>query len=78
MITYTVRYRIIGETRWHKIKKVKGDTCADGYKIVICEDETQYHFPRDKVMFMYSKERYMSIKQRMEAEAGQAIPMNRR
>ena len=78
MITYTVWYKHWRESRWHKIKDVKGDAGSDGFKIIILADETQYHFPADKYAFKYSKERFVSIKQRMESEAGQSIPLNRR
>jgi len=78
MITYTVWYKHHSWFRWRKIKNVKGDTGAEGFKIIILEDETQYHFPLNKYAFKYSKERFLSIKQRMETEAGQSIPMNRR
>jgi hypothetical protein len=79
MITYTVRYRKCGSWFWKKIKKVKGDSVLSESKarLFILEDETRREIPTD-CEFEFSKERFLSITERMELEARQKITLNPR
>ena len=79
MILYKCKYKLKGHIFWRTIKRVKGDLydTKSNIKIIICEDESQYHFPPDTT-FWFSKRRFLSITERAESQAGQAIPMRRR
>lgn len=77
-LTYTVKYKKVGWFFSRKIKKVKGDFIATdvsgGPRVLILENETRIEVPTINMIFEFSNERYMVIKQRMEQEAGQKIP----
>jgi hypothetical protein len=81
---YTVYYKQPGGLFWRKLKRVKGDTIyrddsLGGTKmpipvrVLILEDETRLEIPCSMII-RFSRERFFSIKQKMESEAGQAIP----
>ena len=80
-LTYTVKYKKVNGLFFKKIKKVKGDFIANDLpgnpKVLILEDESRIEIPTDGLMFIFSNERFLLIKQRVESEAGQAIPVNR-
>ena len=88
MIPYEVKYKKINSLFWKKLKKVKGDgfieypTQADvkvlNIRWFILEDETRIEIPCNKYIFKFSKERFFSIKDRMEAESGLDIKLNKR
>ena len=79
MKLYTVKYKHERAWFWHTIKRVKADAGdPEGHwKIIITEDECQYHFPIRTTVFKYSKDRFYSIKERMDEEAGQVVPIRR-
>ena len=75
-MTYTVKYRIKGNLLWNTVKNVRGDVLPSdmpGFKILIIDTEEQFHIPLEGTEFWFSKERYISIKQSMEKEAGQSL-----
>ena len=71
-MTYTVKYK--KKWFWKKIKKVQGDGIIEtnSHRFFILDDETRIEIPL-YCSFWFSKERFLSIKQRMEAESGQSI-----
>lgn len=80
MTTFEVKYRNPGCLFWRKLKKVKGDGFFENnipVRFFILEDETRIEIPMS-YEFQFSKERFMLIHQRMEQEAGQSIPLNKK
>ena len=79
MILYTVFYRIIGTKKWCKIENVKGDgiLSENSNRFFILEDETRYEISCSNIEFKFSKERYLSIVERMNNESGQDIKINK-
>lgn len=81
MITYTVWYR--KSFFWKTLKKVKGDDLYQSgpmiqpVRVFILEDETRREIP-NTYEFKFSKERFFSIKERMETEAGIDIKLNKK
>lgn len=75
MFLYTVKYQKIGSLLYHTLKKVKGDGLVldngGQSRWFILDDETRIEIPVANVIFTFSKERWMSIKERMDEEAGQ-------
>lgn len=69
---YTVKYKV--GFFWRTIRKVKGDGLVENGKarFFIREDETRIEIPIT-AQFIFSKERFLSIKKNMEKEAGQKI-----
>jgi hypothetical protein len=81
MITYTVKYRRTGfPSKWKKIKNVKGDGIVENglTRFFYLEDETRIEIPMPNTIFKFSKERFYSIQERMEEEAGQPLQINKR
>lgn len=80
MILYTVFYRKLGTKRWSEIQNIKGDGFLENNqgRFFVLEDETQYHLPYSNVEYKFSKERYLSILERMNNESGQDININKR
>jgi len=80
MITYTVKYKKINSLFYKTIKKCKGDGFLTEAKsrFFITENEERYEIPWQETIFKFSKERWMSISQRMSQEAGQEIKINKR
>jgi len=83
MVTYTVKYRKVGSLFSRKIKKVKGDFIANDVegkpRVLILENEKRIEIPTVDMIFEFSFERFLIIKQRMESEAGgQSVPVNPR
>lgn len=80
MVTYTVKIKKIGGLFSKTVSKVKGDFIAQDVagnpRVLILEDETRLEIPTQNMIFEFSKERFILIKQRMEQEAGQALPVN--
>lgn len=81
-MTYTVKYKRTKDWFWTTVKKVKGDMTSgapDGHpaiRVLILDDETRLEIPCGDTVFKFSKERFLVIKQNMEREAGQKIPVN--
>ena len=75
MITYTVKYRKSGTLFWRTITRVKGDCFVPSTSIMqfIREDESLTEINLSDHEVAYSKERYLSIVDRMNREAGQPI-----
>ena len=94
MILYEVKYKKINSLFWKKIKKVKGDFFIEhevqhtdkgpipiSYKDIRCfilEDESRIEISCQDMIFKISKDRWMSIQQRMNIEAGQSVPIDKR
>lgn len=84
-MSYTVKYRIKGSWFWRTLKSVKGDgyviDTAGGMQTpmfvrwFILEDETRIEIPINSE-FKFSNQRFLAIKQKIEAEVGQSIPVN--
>jgi hypothetical protein len=76
-MTYTVSYKKLDSFFWRDVKKVKGDFIATDVdakpRVLILEDETRLEIPTKDVVFKFSKERFIVIKQNMEKESGQQI-----
>jgi hypothetical protein len=78
---YDVSYKKIDGFFWKKIKKVKGDFIANDIpstpRVLILEDESRIEIPTKYMMFKFSTGRFIMIKQQMESEAGQQLPLNK-
>ena len=84
MKTYTVKYKAPNGVFWRKLNKVKGDgfvyTIENGnifrepLRFFIFEDETRMEIPTS-FLFKFSKERFSSIREKVEREAGQKIDL---
>ena len=72
MILYSCKYRKSGSLLWHKIKKIKGDAFIPGTLIsqIIQEDETNTEINLMDHEVVWSKERFLSIKEKMSSESG--------
>jgi len=80
MMNYQVKYKTIKLfARWKKLKRVKGDGLLENglARFFILEDETRVEIPIPNMMFRFSKERFYSVKERMEVEAKQSIPISK-
>ena len=81
MVTYSVKYRKVGSLFSRKIKKVKGDFIANDVegkpRVLIIEDETRIELPTVDMIYEFSFERFLVIKQRMDEEAGQSVPIKK-
>ena len=75
-MNYQVKYKPVHSLFWKSISKVKGDGILEetGQRFFILEDETRVELPTANMLFRFSKERFYSIKQQMEKEAGRPIP----
>lgn len=89
MITYTVKYRKAGSFFWHKIRNVKGDGwMTDGYvpgqnnipigttkdiRFFVLENEAIVELDMRGMAIKFSKERFMSIRDRASQEAGTPV-----
>jgi len=79
---YTVKYKTKGDFFWKTVKRVKGDFCGSeadglaGIRVLILEDETRMEIPLSSTVFKFSSERFLLIRQNMEKEAGQKLPVN--
>lgn len=79
-MTYTVHYKPNGVWFWKKLRAVKGDLIAtemgEPTRVFILEDETRIEIPLRGTQFRFCPRRFLSIRQTMEKEAGQVIPVN--
>lgn len=79
-MTYIVEYKKVNSLFWRKIKGVKADFSApdlsDKPRVFILENETRIEIPTKGVMFRFSSERFLVIKQQMEKESGQRLNTN--
>jgi len=73
MILYEAKYK--KGLFWKTITDVKGDFWNEGNFILILKDESQFILPKGAAVKL-SKERFYSIKERMESEIGQTIAVN--
>ena len=76
-MTYSVKYKKAGALFWKKLKKVKGDCIIPkvSYRYFTLHDETVVEIPMKDHIFIFDHYRFLSIKQKMELEAGQNIPV---
>ncbi len=78
---YQVRYRLTGRRFWVTLKKVVGDFVAKDIpiptRVFILDDETRIEVPIGGTEFEFSKERFLSMKESAEKEAGQKLPIER-
>lgn len=78
-MNYEVKYKRLGMfSKWHKFKRVKGDGLVENNvsRYFILEDESRIEIPTHCI-FKFSKERFYMIKERMDQEAGQVIPIKK-
>lgn len=78
---YSVKYRLAGQWFWRKLKNVKGDLIATEFptatRVFILADESRLEVPLEGAQFLFDSGRFVSIKQRMEEEVGQAVSIKR-
>ena len=78
-MTYSVKYKKQTAWIWKKLSKVKGDFVASDLgipmRVFILEDETRVEIPVQGTEFVFCPKRFLTIKQKMEQEAGQPIPV---
>lgn len=76
-IKYVVKYRTSRSIFWKRLLNVVGDGYVDQDKKIrffYLDDNTRVEIPSSYV-FVFSKERVLNIKSKMEQEAGQTIPL---
>ncbi len=78
-MTYTVKYKTAKQMFWKKIKKVKGDGLVETgtHRFFITENESRVEIPMQDMLFQFSNERFLLIKQNMEKESGQTINLHK-
>lgn len=79
-MTYSVKIKRSGSIFWRKFERVKGDLIAPdmpGFRILILEDESRVEIPLEGTEFIFCSKRFLAIKQKMESEAGQVLPVKR-
>ena len=74
---YSGKYKLQGQLFWRKLKRVKGDWIENGVKGIVFEDDSQFQFPASQVTIYWDKSRFEDIRNKVEAEAGQAVPVKR-
>ncbi len=77
---YSVKYKSLKWlSSWKKFKRVKGDGLLENglSRFFILEDETRIELPIHNYLFKFSKERFYSIKERLDNEAGQSIQIKK-
>ncbi len=76
-MTYSVKYKKAGSLFWKKLRKVKGDGIIPDvrYRYFTLSDETVIEIPMKDHIFVFDYYRFLNIKQSMELEAGQNIPI---
>lgn len=78
-MTYAVRFKRRGSWVWRKLERVKGDLVTQElgvpFRVFILEDESRVEVPIDGTEFRFCSKRFLVIKQRMEQEAGQVLPV---
>ena len=77
-MNYTVKFKLQNAWFWQTIKKVKGDLIPSdlpNVRILILEDESRLEIPLNGTQFYFCPKRFLTIKQKMEQEAGQPIPV---
>ena len=76
---YTVQYKLKGSWFWKTIKTVKGDFIATDLgvpmRVLILEDETRLEIPIEGTQFQFCPHRFLAVKQKMESETGQVLPL---
>lgn len=79
-VTYTVKYKKLGSLFSKTVKKVKGDFVATDIpgspRVLVLDDEKRIEIPTTNMVFEFSNERFLLIKQRMESDVGQSILVN--
>jgi len=81
MINYQVKYRINRLfARWKRLKRVKGDGLLENglARFFILENEVRIEIPVHNTIFKFSKERFYSVKDRMEDEIKQPIQLEKK
>ena len=78
---YSVKYKKIGSWFYKKLANIKGDglmfrDAGIPYRFFIINDETRIEIPMNDMIFVFSKERFITIKTQMESQVGQKIPVN--
>jgi len=78
MITFTVQYKLPDAKKYEILENVKGDGIVEhnNSRFFILEDETRIEIPVNHI-FIFSKERYSLILERMSKEAGQEIQIDK-
>jgi hypothetical protein len=73
-MTYTVKYKLENQFFWRKINNVKGDFVVNDIvsnpRVFVLDDETRIEIPTKGTQVIFSKERFVVIKQNIEKENG--------
>lgn len=76
-MTYTCKFKLKDSFFWKTYKKVRGDFVATDLpvpvRVLILEDESRVEIPMADTIFVFCSKRFLTIKQKMEQEAGQKI-----
>lgn len=80
MRLYTVKYKKTNAWFWKTLKRVKGDGAMQqevgaAYRWFIMENDERLEIPMDDMIFLFSNDRFLNIKENMEKQAGQTIPV---
>ena len=76
---YSVKYRKTDSFFWRKIKNIKGDGFYEDTKqrLFTLEDESVIEISIHNMIFKFDRNRFLDIKQKMENQAGQALPLKK-
>jgi len=71
---YTVKYKLLGQWFWRKVKGVKGDgfLSETNARFLILSDETRIEIPVTST-FRFSPNRFRLTEQQISREAGQPV-----
>jgi hypothetical protein len=86
-----VYYKKVDGKLWKRLKRVKGDGFVErmdekgrkgientSIRYFILEDETRLEMSTFDMMFKFSDKRFWAIKERMDNQTGQVIPLDKR
>ena len=76
---YSVKYRKTDSFFWRKIKNIKGDGFFENTKqrFFTLDDESMIEIPINDMIFKFDRNRFLDIKQNMENQAGQTLPLKK-
>ena len=77
-MNYTVKFKLQNSLFWKTVKNVKGDLITPdlpNVRVLILNDESRLEIPLNGTQFYFCSRRFLAIKQKMEQEVGQSIPV---
>jgi len=73
-MTWTLKYKLPGQLFWRRIRRVKANFIKNNVWVIILATEEQIVLPITAAIYAPAT-RYQAIKAKMDAEAGQVLPI---